>query len=221
MYKDKKHGLQSLFLTLCSLQSFWNGLFILPKKVFVNWISACFTSPKFSININGELVGFFSSSRGLRQGDPLSPYLFVLAMNALDMILKKNISLEGDFTYHWRCEVTHTTHICFADDLLLFCGGSLRAAQIVKDSLDAFFYCSRLESNCSKSVLLVAGGNPSFKNGIVEMFGYPLGSLPLKYLGVPLISSNLSSTNCKSLLDKLLARIKSWTNRFLSFAGRL
>ena len=87
--------------------------------LFINWIGVCITSPKFSININGELVGFFSSSRGLRQE-----------------ILKKKISLAGDFTYHCRCEATRTTHICFADDLLLLCGGSLCAAHIVKESLD-------------------------------------------------------------------------------------
>ena len=95
-------------------------------------------------------------------------------MDAFDIILKKNISLAGDFTYHWRCEATRTTHICFADDLLLFYGGSRRAARIVKDSLDAFFYCSGMEENGLKSVILVAGENTSFKNGIMEMFGYPL-----------------------------------------------
>ena len=189
--------------------------------IFRHWIGACITSPKFSINVNGELAGFFSSSRGLRQGDPLSPYLFVIAMDALDMILKKNISLAGDFNYHWRCEATRTTHICFADYLLLFCGGSPQAAYIVKNSLDAFFYCSGMEANCSKSVILVAGENTSFKNRVLDIFGYPLGSLPLKHLGVPLISSSLSSVDCKGLIDKLVARIKSWTNRFLSFARRL
>ena len=84
-----------------------------------------------------------------------------------------------------------------------------------------FFYCSRMEANCSKSVTLVAGVHTSFQNGVVDMFGYPLGSLPLKHLGVPLISSNLSSTDCKCLVDKILSRIKSWTNRFLFFVGRL
>ena len=48
-----------------------------------------------------------------------------------------------------------------------------------------------------------------------------MGSLPIKYLGVPLLSTNLTAADCKILIDNLMAQIKSWTNRFLSFAGRL
>ena len=50
-----------------------------------------------------------------------------------------------------------------------------------------------MAANDTKNVLLVAGGSTSFKNGVVDLFGFQLGSLPLKHLGVPLISSNLSS----------------------------
>ena len=150
--------------------------------LFIHWIRACITTPKFSVNINGELAGFFSSSRGIRQGDPLSPYLFVIAMDALAMILQKNISVADTFSYHWRCEATSTTHICFADDLILFCGGSLHAANIIKHSLDTFFSCYGMEANSSKSVVLVAGDNASFREKVIALFGYSLGSLPIKHL---------------------------------------
>ena len=129
---------------------------------FIRWIGACITTPRFSININGELADFFSSSWGLRQGDPIFPYLFVIARDALALILQKKISEDEAFSYHWRCEASRTTHICFADDLILFCGGSIHAATLIKRSLDTFFLCSGMEANCSKSVVLVAGDNPHF-----------------------------------------------------------
>ena len=94
---------------------------------FIGWVRECETTPKFSVNVNGELAGFFPSKRELRQGDPLSSYLFVLVMDALFMLIRKRVKEASNFVYHWRCNLTKTTHLCFADDLILFCGNSLAA----------------------------------------------------------------------------------------------
>ncbi|KAK3204752.1 hypothetical protein Dsin_018798 [Dipteronia sinensis] len=73
--------------------------FHFPPKVIM-WIKACLTTPKFSISINGELAGFFSEKRGLHQGDPMSPYLFVIAREVLSKILAKRIEDSPSFKFH-------------------------------------------------------------------------------------------------------------------------
>ena len=94
----------------------------LPQK-FIQWIHACIPTPSFMIGFNGTVQGFFKSNRGLRQRDPLSPYLFVIAMNCLSLMLDKAAE-EGKFGYHHACKGTKLTHLCFTDDLLIFCDGS-------------------------------------------------------------------------------------------------
>ena len=75
--------------------------------------------------------------------------------------------------------------------------------------------------NKQKSVIFLSGVNGEVKNDILNITGFSMGSLPMKYLGVPLISTRLSHCDCQPLIDKLLARIQAWTSRSLSFAGRL
>ena len=76
-------------------------------SMFIGWIRECVTTSKFSININGELISFFGSTRGLRQGDPISAYLFVIVMEALSMIIRHKVeqseTIGQPFEYHWRC----------------------------------------------------------------------------------------------------------------------
>ena len=69
----------------------------------VLWIMECVTSTSYSININGSIHVFFKGKRGLRQGDPLSPYLFTLVMEVLTLMLQRKIHESDQFTYHRYC----------------------------------------------------------------------------------------------------------------------
>ncbi|XP_074278283.1 uncharacterized protein LOC141601875 [Silene latifolia] len=118
------------FLTQC-LQRFG-----FPKK-FSHWVISCITTSYFSLNVNGSTEGYFPGKRGLRQGDPLSPYLFTLCMEVLSRILRQLPSYPG-FSYHPKCVKVQLTHLVFADDLLIFTRGDLPSIQAVNKCLSLF-----------------------------------------------------------------------------------
>jgi hypothetical protein len=191
----------------------------LPKDM-IRWITTCITTVHYSININGEMHGFFQATRGIRQGDPLSPYLFVLAMEGLRGIINQSVQSNA-FKYHWRCKPTKLTHICFADDLMLFCHADPASVMILKSSLDRFSTLSGLAINLAKSSLYLSGITSDLRNTITEQLGIHETSLPVRYLGVPLLSSRLTHTDCLPLLERITTRIKLWTSSSLTYAGRL
>ncbi|KAL2247986.1 UNVERIFIED_CONTAM: hypothetical protein Sindi_2650900 [Sesamum indicum] len=87
-------------------------------STFVKWIEE--TTPSFSVGLNGKPHGFFRGAKGLRQGDPLSPYLFVLVMEVLHFGFLQLIDQEELFSYHWKCEAARIFQLGFADDVILF-----------------------------------------------------------------------------------------------------
>lgn len=80
----------------------------------------CVFTARFSVLDNGSLAGYFGSSRGLRQGDPLSHLLFLLVMEVLTRLLKKT---EGGFIHCYHVGLG-ISHLLFADDFILFCDAS-------------------------------------------------------------------------------------------------
>lgn len=80
------------------------------------------------VGYNGTVNGYFKMKRGLRQGDPLSPYLFVIAMNCLSHMLNK-AAAEHKLKFYAKCEKVKLTHLSFADNLLIFIDGSIDSVQ--------------------------------------------------------------------------------------------
>lgn len=86
---------------------------------FIHWILECVTNPSFSILLNGKPKGFFKGKKGLRHGDPLSPYLFIMCMNDLSQLLDK-ATRGGTFDYHPKSKNLALTHLVFANDMVIF-----------------------------------------------------------------------------------------------------
>jgi hypothetical protein len=186
----------------------------------ISWITICISTAHYSISINGESHGFFKATRGIRQGDPLSPYLFVLAMEGLGGIMHK-AAQQPIFRHHWRCKPTNITHVCFADDLMLFCHVDIDSIGVLKSSLDNFTRLSRLTINLAKSSMYLLGVAEGMQHTITNLIGIQQRTLPVRYLGIPLISTRLTHTNCIPFLERITARIKLWTSSSLTYVGRL
>ncbi|KAK6123535.1 hypothetical protein DH2020_042722 [Rehmannia glutinosa] len=81
--------------------------------LFVSWIMECVSTTSYSLSINGGTYGLFKGQRGLRQGDPLSPYLFVICLEYLSRLINKKTT-NTHFNYHPKCGPLNITHLAFA-----------------------------------------------------------------------------------------------------------
>lgn len=187
---------------------------------YIRWVEDCITTPSFTVGYNGRVHGYFKGKRGLRQGDPLSPYLFVIAMNCLSTMLNHGAE-EGRFNYHEKCARTKLTHLCFAYDVLIFTDGSESSVLGVLQILEDFKSKSGLAVSIQKTAFYSCGLSTQEVNTITFVTGLTHGTLPIRYLGVPLCSKKLSLLNCESLLPQVKAKVNTWSARCLSFVGRL
>lgn len=100
---------------------------------FINLILMCVSTPKFTIKNNGEGYGYFEGMGGLRQGDSVSPLLFVIIMEYLSRLLK-TMSCLPDFHFHPMCKILRLNHFIFANDLMIFCKGVVHSITRVKEA---------------------------------------------------------------------------------------
>ncbi|XP_012833451.1 PREDICTED: uncharacterized protein LOC105954323 [Erythranthe guttata] len=180
---------------------------------FVDIIRRCVSSCQFSLLINGELTGYFTSSLCLRQGDPLSPTLFVLAAEYFS---------RGLDALYSRCLSIPISHLAYADDVMIFTSCHNIGLKKLRDFLDHYCRTSGQLISVHKSTFTVDRAcSDGHLRTISRILSYPRKDLPIIYLGAPLYKGRDWGSLLQTSLDRMRARISGWARTALAFGGRL
>ncbi|XP_063942672.1 uncharacterized protein LOC135150335 [Daucus carota subsp. sativus] len=204
----------------------WDFLFAAMENMrfpefFIRWIKKCISRCMLSVKINGVLEGYFQCKSGLRQGDPLSPYLFVLSMEILTIYLNTTLQNCDSFVHHWSTKQLKLSHVIFADDIFVFCKGEQASIMTLLDTVSLFCDCSGLKLNKEKCRAFFCNVPDDLVLSTMNDYGFAQGTLPITYLGLPLITSRLTTSLCDPLIHRLCKRIEGWVVRTLRYSGRL
>ncbi|GAU35943.1 hypothetical protein TSUD_394910 [Trifolium subterraneum] len=191
------------------------------NEVFCNWILVILQSAYLSVSINGKSHGYFKCSRGVRQGDPLSPLLFCLAEDVLSRSISKLVSQGSLNLIKGTRNFMVPSHSFYADDLLIFCKGNISGLKALKDLFDNYALESGQVISTSKSTIFSGSITPGRLNLIVQLLKFKLGSLPFNYLGVPIFKGKPKTSHLPPVADKIKLKLSAWKASLLSMAGRI
>lgn len=141
-------------------------------------------------------------------------------MNVLSRLLDE-AARKGKIGFHPKCKNMDLTHLCFADDLMIFTDGTKSSVEAILKVFEDFDKMSGLKISMEKSTLFMAGVSTQKQEDILNHFPFASGKLPVRYLGLPLLTKNMTVLDYMPLIEKIRKRIGCWTGRFLSYAGRL
>ncbi|KAL5550481.1 hypothetical protein UlMin_000657 [Ulmus minor] len=163
----------------------------------------------------------FGASRGLRQGDPLSPFLFILVADILGRMMDKAVSIGEVKGFKVGREEVVVSHLQFADDTLFLLDPDQSNIQKVHTILNFFSMCSGLKINMNKSSLAGIHMEDEEVMALAAVVGCEKGSSPMKYLGLPLGGNPNSTEFWNPVVEKVGKRLDGWKKSVLSKGGRL
>lgn len=185
---------------------------------WLNWISLVLSTASTKIIVNGTPGRRICHARGLRQGDPFSPILFVLVMEALNSTVKLADN-EGLLNSLGPDRIKERIFL-YADDVVLFLSPSQKDLVITNTIFQLFGWASGLHVNPSKCLISPIQCNLEHTVALMSFFPGQLQPFPCKYLGVPLSVTKLKKNDLMPLVDKIKSGLPTWKARMMSRAGR-
>ncbi|KAI9156545.1 hypothetical protein LWI28_008377 [Acer negundo] len=191
-----------------------------PMK-WIRLVMRCISSVSYSFILNGDICGSVIPTRGLRQGDPISSYLFILCAEGFSSLV--NLAVERGDIQGFRCSRygPMISHLFFVDDSLLFTKASVSNCGAIKSILGVYAAASGQVINFNKSAFCVS---PSISCGERAMLADILGVVAVdcheRYLGLPCFTGRKKKEIFSDILSKIWDKIKGWHDKFLSIGGK-
>ncbi|GJX27849.1 RNA-directed DNA polymerase, eukaryota [Tanacetum coccineum] len=184
------------------------------------WVKGCLSSAMTSILVNGSPSSEFSFERGLKQGDPLSLYLFILVMETLNLSFNRVVA-DGIYSGITIGTSMKVSHLFYADDVVFVGEWSRNNIQSLVKVLHIFYLASGLKINLVKSNLLGVGVHPEEVMQAANLIGCSVLKLPFKYLRVMIGNSMSRKLSWAPIIQKIQSRLSKWKAKTLSIGGRL
>jgi len=186
------------------------------------WIMECVSTTSTYVLVNGSPTDEFKFERGLRQGDPFSPFLFLIAAGGLNVMMKVLVDV-GLFSGYKVGAQNHIsiTHLQFVDDTLLIGERSWANIRALKALLLLFEATSGLKVNFQKIMLVGVNIHDSWLAEVASVLNCKLGRVSFLYMGLPIGGDPRKLKFWQSLIDLIKSRLSGWKSRNLTLGGRL
>ncbi|GJS23025.1 putative RNA-directed DNA polymerase, eukaryota, reverse transcriptase zinc-binding domain protein [Tanacetum coccineum] len=185
------------------------------------WIFGCLRNTHTFILVNGSPTCEFEIYMGLRKGDPLSPFLFILAMEGLHVLTckAKSVGLFKGISFgHHNMRISH---LIYVDDVIFLGEWSSVNAYNLLCMLRCFYLISGLKINVNKCNVLGVGVSNEEVSNLAKIIGCGAAKFLLKYLGVPVGGNMARCSNWNAIIQKFSSKLSLWKARLLSVGGRL
>ena len=198
---------------------------VLEKKGFSSrwrtWMRRCLSTVSYAILVNGNAKGWVKATRGLRQGDPLSSFLFTIVADVLSRMLLRadeRSLLEG---FREGRNRTRVSHLQFADDTIFFFNSYVEDLQTLKSLFLVFGHISGLKVNLDKSNLFGINLDQNHLSRLAVLLDCKASDWPILYLGLPLGGNLKACGFWDPVIEIISQRLDGWQKAYLSLGGRI